>query len=95
MLAGETHQTSTALGSDVAFAVELAIRRPSTTLPSVGPTLRLSQVGAELWLSWTALGYRLESAQSLQGPWLNVEGAVSPRLVNVSDPMRFYRLRKL
>jgi hypothetical protein len=94
VLTAETHQTLTSAGSDVAFAVELSITRPSTALPPGGPMLRIARAGAQLRLSWAGSNYVLESATALDGEWSAVEGVVSPLLVQASGSNRFYRLRK-
>jgi len=94
VLAAETHQATAPTPSDVAFAAELSIARPSTVLPPIGPALRITRIGGQVQLSWNVGNYVLESATAIDGIWSPVQGATSPLPIQASEAARFYRLRK-
>jgi hypothetical protein len=94
VLAAETHQVNSTLGSDVAFATELSITRTSSALPPAGPVLRITRVGTQLQLSWNATNYLLESAGSVDGVWTPIQPASSPLLIQSNEAARFYRLHR-
>lgn len=65
--------------------------------------LRVHGLGQDLMAKWQAsdvliewtLGGRLESAETLAGPWVELTGASSPLRIAPSAQSRFYRLRLL
>jgi hypothetical protein len=62
-----------------------------TLLPSP-PSLNIGIMGNEAVLSWTNPGYLLQSATSLQGPFLTVPSPANPYTNPLSEPMEFFRL---
>src|SRR6185369_14995781 len=55
----------------------------------------VSYSGSTITLSWDVSGYVLQSADSPEGSWSDVEGTVaSPFTVEPSESNRYYRLRK-
>jgi len=70
------------------------------SLDRIEPIVRLARIdvsysGNTITLSWDVSGFVLQSADSLEGSWSNVQGTVvSPFAVEVSESNRYYRLRK-
>lgn len=62
-------------------------------LPAARPTLRIQLVGSQIELSWDDPAYGLQVASSLEATpsWTSLSG-VSPLLVDIQPPARFYRL---
>ncbi len=60
----------------------------------VPPKLSAAVNGSEMVLSWPGLGFTLQSATDVAGPYTEVVGAMSPYTNDISaNPMQFFRLR--
>jgi hypothetical protein len=55
--------------------------------------LTSSGSGHALTMTWSP-GWILQSATTLTGPYLDVQGAASPFMVSASNPIAFFRLRQ-
>ncbi|MCL5098080.1 MAG: immunoglobulin domain-containing protein [Candidatus Omnitrophica bacterium] len=65
-------------------------------LVAAGPEpirVSIAQSGQQLVISWTAAG-TLQSADSLAGPWSDMNGQTSPYTFTPSGTAKFYRLRQ-
>ncbi|HTI68410.1 MAG TPA: phosphodiester glycosidase family protein [Candidatus Limnocylindria bacterium] len=71
VLAVEVHNYNPA-SADVTFGLQATV----TDRIAQPPRLLLSSTGGTGTLDWTAGGYILQQAPSLQGPWANVDGPV-------------------
>lgn len=65
---------------DTACGLQIAAQPPAPAAP------------AQVVLSWDCPAV-LQSAELVDGPWSDVEGATSPHLTSVEGPQKFYRLR--
>ena len=65
-----------------------------TAIPP-GPGLNFAKVGNRLVLSWAGAGFKLQSAPSVNGPYADIPGAVSPYTVPFAAQKQFFRLRKI
>ena len=65
----------------------------SAALPSPVP-LSIQGLPGSIVLSWTGTGFSLQSTSSLEVPFTNVPGAVSPYPVSTTNTQRFFRLVK-
>jgi len=54
-------------------------------------SLNVSSAPGGTTLSWSGNGYRLQGAESLSGPWLDL-GLSSPVILHPDSPQRFFRL---
>ena len=90
--------TNDAGGYDVVVANSSgSVTSMVATLTVVLPSARidLSYSGNTITLSWDAPGFVLQSADSLESQWTNVQGSsTSPFTVTPSVSKRFYRLKK-
>jgi len=104
-LAAAVLQADTPFEADSAFALRMdGLAYLSPALPEQPPpVLSLTLLGANsARLSWTGGGYALESATNLNlgsasyplGPWQQVTNMSNPYTNNLSDPARFFRLKK-
>jgi hypothetical protein len=60
--------------------------------PACAPTaLHITHTADGLALDWTGAGFRLEGAESVDGPWLDL-GVTEPTALPAGATMRFYRL---
>lgn len=50
-------------------------------------------VGDQITMRWSGAGV-LEVAERVEGPWLEIQGAVSPHTVVMARPSEFYRVRR-
>ena len=77
------------------MGVEMSFQIPGGPLAvaAASPRLAFLRVGPDFALVWGEPGYTLQSAESLDGPWLPV-AAVSPVLVPSTNPAAFFRLRR-
>jgi hypothetical protein len=64
----------------------------SVAVVSVLPKLTVVRSGGVLILTWPA-PYVLQSATSVNGPYRDIPGAVSPYSVSMTAPQQFFRLR--
>jgi hypothetical protein len=88
VVAVEIHQFD--LGSsDLSFDFSLTGNPASSP-----PRLALQQFGNEFVLYWNAIGYALEQADNVTGPWTFLT-AESPATVTTTAPQQFFRLRRL
>jgi hypothetical protein len=98
--------TNLAVGENV-LAVEVHnynLQSPDITfglsLDRIEPIVRTARIdvsysGNTITLSWDVSGFVLQSADSLEGSWSDVEGTVtSPFTAQPSESNRYYRLRK-
>jgi hypothetical protein len=89
VLAVEVHNSATN-STDITFGISMEIE-------PVVPIARIdiSFSGNTITLSWDASDYILQSVDSLEGQWTNVQGtAGSPFTVEPLEAKRFYRLKK-
>jgi len=104
-LAAAVLQANTPGDADSVFAFRMdGLAYLSPALPEQAPpVLSLTPIGANsARLSWTGGGYALESATNLSlgsasyllGPWQQVTNMSNPYTNNLSDPARFFRLKK-
>jgi hypothetical protein len=58
------------------------------------PTLAISRTGDNVLISWPAsvTGFKLQSATSLTGPWINVNGAANNQITVTPSATTLYRL---
>ncbi len=61
--------------------------------PAEAPKLVFSVTGNALMLTWTGTA-TLQSAPAVNGPWNDLTGATSPQTITMSEPARFYRLKR-
>jgi hypothetical protein len=95
VLAVDVHQEG-AQSSDVVMGLELRFTVPTVVLPLPplpAPRLESRLVGSELILIWGELGYLVEQAASVNGPWQPV-ATVSPVMLPATNAAAFYRLRR-
>lgn len=52
------------------------------------------QSGGNVVIEWSGSG-TLQSTDSITGPWVDVSGASSPRIVSTTETRKFYRLKGL
>jgi hypothetical protein len=74
-----------------------AFRADLTGLVAIAPKprLRMASGSGTLTISWTAPGFKLESAPAVNGPWTEVEGAPNPLVVDTSDgAAKYFRLKQ-
>jgi len=66
---------------------------PGSTLVTVGPSVSITaeMIDGSIILSWPA--GTLQSATDISGPWVDVDGATSPRTNSTSGTREFYRLK--
>ncbi len=59
-------------------------------------TLQRTQTAGQAELSWTGVGWTLETATLISGPWQDAPAQGNPQVItiNVAEPARFYRLRR-
>ena len=55
--------------------------------------LGIARTNSTVVLTWTNAAATLESSPLLPGAWLDVTGAVSPRVISPTNPASFFRLR--
>jgi hypothetical protein len=90
VLAAEVHNYN-AQSPDVTFGLSLDLIEPIVRTARID----VSYSGNTITLSWDASGFVLQSADSLEGSWSDVQGTVaSPFTVELSESNRYYRLRK-
>lgn len=91
VLAAEVHQASPT-SSDLVFGAALeALLRPSQVpVPTV--TLGIRRQADQVVLEWTAAGFYLDTAPTVQGPWTRVPEARPPWTVRATNLMQFFRL---
>jgi hypothetical protein len=90
VLAVEVHNYN-ARSADITFGVAVNLIQPLVR----DAKLQVSFSTHTLSLSWNELGYVLESATALTGPWTAVPGVTSsPYTTSPADTNRYYRLRK-
>jgi hypothetical protein len=54
--------------------------------------LSIRKVEGDAVVSWSGLGYRLETASDIFGPWRPLPAARSPFVTATSEPQQFFRL---
>jgi hypothetical protein len=94
VLAAEVHQGSSG-SMDVAFDLEcrLSVSGGESNLPESPPRLRLTPIENQFAFTWDGIGFTLERADNVAGPWIPV--ATSPPLVITStNQAAFFRLRR-
>ena len=64
----------------------------SVTLTSPQPVVNIGGVGNQTVLSWANTAYGLQSAPSINGPFITIPGATSPYTNTLPGPMEFFRL---
>jgi hypothetical protein len=90
VLAAEVHNYN-AQSPDVTFGLSLDLIEPIVRTARID----VSYSGNTITLGWDASGFVLQSADSLEGSWSDVQGTVaSPFTVELSESNRYYRLRK-
>jgi hypothetical protein len=90
VVAVEVHNYN-ARSADITFGISISLIQP---LPR-NAKLEAAWSGQALTLTWTALGFALESATVPTGPWTAVGGAsTSPFVTTTSGASRYYRLRR-
>src|ERR1039458_9536634 len=55
--------------------------------------LDIARTNSNVVLTWTNAEATLESSPVLPGAWIDVTGAVSPRVISPTNPASFFRLR--
>lgn len=72
---------------------EIEVYGRSTEAPR--PTVTFNRSATDLVLTWTATGFVLQSADSIAGPWTNVDGATSPATIPITTGPggKFFQLR--
>jgi hypothetical protein len=82
------------LTSDNAYTPTSFGPAESAAVPAIAPvTLTIARSGANLTLSWSGSGV-LQSATSVNGPYVDLIGSASPYNVTPSGGATFYRLRQ-
>ena len=90
VLAAEVHNYNLR-SADITFGVALSRIEPIVRTAN----LEIRNTDGTITLSWNASGFVLQSANSTEGPWADVEGGPgSPFTVEPSQSVRFFRLRK-
>ena len=90
VLAAEVHNYNLR-SADITFGVALSRIEPMVRTAN----LEIRNTDGTITLSWNASGFVLQSANSTEGPWADVEGGPgSPFTVEPSQSVRFFRLRK-
>lgn len=90
-IGGSRTAESWALDLDfVAFTVGAEAPPQSTEPPKFGSVVRQAD---KIVLTWTG-GGTLQSAAEVTGAWTDVAGLASPATITISDPRRFYRIKK-
>ncbi len=62
-----------------------------STRACVSTTLHIDRTDGGVVLTWSGLGYRLQGAETVQGPWLDLGGS-APVHLPASAPLRAFRL---
>ncbi|MBL9169795.1 MAG: hypothetical protein JNN07_18795 [Verrucomicrobiales bacterium] len=86
VIAAEVHQSQTN-SSDLSFDLELVGQHAAPR-----PTLRWVNWEGDRWLVWRQVGFVLQSAASIDGPWTTESKARSPQAIVALARNRFYRL---
>ena len=96
ILALEVHQAASSYYSDVVFGLEVRANLPEpwSLPPSPVPTLAIQRQDNQVALSWNGGGWALEWAESVTGPWLEVQpNMTNPYVTTLADSIhRFWRL---
>ena len=85
ILAAEVHQ-ATPTSSDIVWECEVQGLPPATLVSR--------PFDEQLVLRWNGLGYLLEQADDVTGPWTPVANSDIPTTIDLNAPRKFYRLRK-
>jgi hypothetical protein len=64
----------------------------SSSIPAI--RLNSQRLNNQLVISWTEVGFSLQSAPLLSGTFTNIPGATSPHTNSISGTQRFFRLKK-
>jgi hypothetical protein len=91
VIAAEVHQNS-ATSSDLVFGLELAILTAAAPPVSGSKFTTVGRTATNINLEWTGTG-ALQSADTIIGPWADVQNARSPFSAAFSGTAKFYRLR--
>jgi hypothetical protein len=63
-----------------------------TISPVLPPLLSAEAIGNGTVISWSNLGYLLQSATNINGPFTTIQGATSPYTDTITGPVDFFRL---
>jgi hypothetical protein len=88
LIAVEVHQ-STATSSDISWECEV-----QGVVPPPAVSISTIRFGSDLMLNWTGVGYVLEQADEVTGPWTAVPATSAPATIELSAARKFYRLKK-
>lgn len=87
ILCGTTFLGGNSIGN--VFALDL-----SSSAPTVEPIpLNVQVSGVTITLGWNSVGFTLQSASSIAGPFANVLGATPPYTVVTTNSQQFFRLQ--
>lgn len=92
VLAAEVHQSGGS-SSDMVFGAELIATIPGGSAPVAPKFSGASRSGNNIVVEWTGSG-RLQSADTITGPWTDVATAASPYSAAISGGAKFFRLRQ-